>query len=150
MSIVTTTPTPASSIPVDSWLNLECTRIDRRENDWVFEFGDGHNIMAECPWRIVAEGRIAHADEDDGQLFGLERPVVGSERAKALLAGKRILGFKIAEVSGDLRVEFTSGTILEFWNNSSGYESWRAIVKDGAQETGIVSQGGGRIAIWRQ
>ena len=150
MTVITMTPTPASKVPVKSWLNLECTRVLRRENDWVFEFGDSHNITADCPWRIIAGGRIAHADEDDGQLFGLERPVVGSERAASLFAGKKVLSFNISEVCGDLRIEFTNETVLELWNNSSGYESWCANFKNETQESGIVAQGGGQIATWRR
>jgi hypothetical protein len=150
MAIITTTPTPVSKIPTDSWLGLECTKILRRENDWLFEFGRNHSIIAECPWRIIAERRIAHADEDNGQRFGLEKPIVGSERAAALVAGKKVCDFKIDELSGDLRIELVGETILELWNNSSGYEAWSAIVKDGAQENGIVAQGGGQIVTWRK
>lgn len=150
MAVITGIPTAARNVPIDSWANLECTKITRRENDWLFEFGDTHKLVVECPWRILAEGRIAHADEDDGQRFGLEKAVAGAERALSLLEGKRVRKFGIDEVSGDLRLEFVGGVALELWNNSSGYEAWSAIAKHGAQEFGIVAQGGGGVATWQR
>jgi hypothetical protein len=131
-----------------SWAGLHCDKVFRHENCWQFVFGNAQGIVAECPWRILDSGCIAHADEDDGQKFGLPNPVVGADRAQMLLENKKIISAEIAPISGDLKVHFESGTILEFFNNSSGYESWQASAAYGSGRVRLVAQGGGQISMW--
>jgi hypothetical protein len=129
------------------WVGQTCDEIVRREHDWSFRFNSVGWLGVGSPWRIIAAGRIAHADEDDGQKFGLPEPVNGAERAMGLLSGKAIVSVDVAPISGDLRVHFFGGTLLEVFNNSSGYEAWHAVAKDGAKRTEVVAQGGGTIAM---
>jgi hypothetical protein len=130
------------------WLGKTCDEILRREHDWTFQFGDAGAVVASCPWRILAEGRIAHADEDDGQKFGLPKPVDGVERATTLLSGGRIVSIEVSPVSGDLKVHFERNRTLELFNNSSGYEAWQAVVKQDGKTANMVAQGGGQISMW--
>jgi len=129
------------------WLGKTCDEILRREHDWTFQFGDAGLVVASCPWRILAESGIALADEDDGQQFGLPKPVNGAEKATALLRGRRVVSIQVSQISGDLKVQFEGERTLELFNNSSGYEAWQATVKRDGKTANIVAQGGGQISI---
>lgn len=133
-----------------AWVDLACRKIVHHENGWYFDLGEHSGISADCPWRILDAGHIAHADEDDGQQFGLPKPVVGEERAFSLLAGKKITSVEVAPVSGDLKIYFGAGIALEFFVNSSGYESWQASARNGSHRVNLVAQGGGQISIWEE
>jgi hypothetical protein len=132
-----------------AWIGRECTEILRRENDWVFSFEDAGDVVCECPWRIICDRRIALADIDDGQLFGLKKPVDGPAKARELFAGKKVVSVKVAPISGDLLVSFENETILELFNHSSGYEGWQATAKSGHDGINVVAMGGGQLAIWK-
>jgi hypothetical protein len=119
----------------------------RLEHDWTFQFGDAGTVVASCPWRILADGRIAHADEDDGQQFGLPKPVDGVERAMGILSGRKIVSVEVSPISGDLKIHFAGDRTLEFFNNSSGYEAWQATVVQAEKTVNVVAQGGGQISI---
>lgn len=133
---------------LDGWLGSTCQQVIRRENNWYFEFDGRGGLSAECPWRILDQGRIAHADEDDGQQFGLPEPVNGAARALGLLRDKAITSVEISPITGDLKIQFGGATALEFFVNSSGYESWQASAKRGRRSINLVAQGGGQISFW--
>jgi hypothetical protein len=136
--------TPAATLSVA--LRGRTCRVNRREADWSFDFGERLNISASVPWRVVSEGRIAHGDEDDEQWFGLDRPVNGEARADELLHGQRVVGVVLDEQTADLRIEFDGGARLDIFNNSSGYEAWQASVPAGGKELTIIALGGGGLA----
>ena len=79
---------PASTLAA-ALRGREC-RITRREADWNFDFGEGLNIAACVPWRVVTAEGIAHGDEDDGKWFGLSKPVDGAARTNELLRGQKV------------------------------------------------------------
>lgn len=115
-------------------------RVERRETDWVFLFGDGKNISAECRWRIVSSKGIALTDEDDAQRFGLPAPVDAEAGANALLSGAKVTSANVDRTTGDFALSFSNGRRLELINNSSGYEAWN---------TGtIIALGGGGLALF--
>src|SRR5579862_1969661 len=130
------------------WVGQKCDEILHRENDWSFRFDNAGGLSVGSPWRIIASGRIAHADEDDVQQFGLPTPVNGVERTMGFLSGKRIVSVEVSPVSGDLRILFDGKTILETFTNSSGYESWHAVANGAGKCAHVVAQGGGQIAMW--
>ena len=70
-------------------LGRQC-EIVRREADWAANFVGGGSISFPIPWRIVANGRIAFANKDDGQQFGLPAPVDGEVEANRLIRGRTI------------------------------------------------------------
>ncbi len=79
---------------------------------------------------------------------GLPKPVNGVERATSLLSGKKVISVDVSPISGDLEIRFEGDRTLEFFNNSSGYEGWQAVVKTAAKTTNMVAQGGGQISTW--
>ncbi len=120
-------------------------RVTRREADWSFDFGQGLNISASVPWRVVTAEGIAHGVEDDGQWFGLAQPVDGEARTNELLQGQKVVGVEVDAQTADLRVVFNGGTRLDFFNNSSGYEGWQAVV-GGQDGLTVIALGGGGLA----
>lgn len=132
----------------DALLGLEC-RVERREPDWFFRFAPDIWFVISCPWRIVAEGGIAFADEDHGQLFGLPQPVDGEARSNELLDGALVLDASISTETADVLILLEGGRRIEVFNNSSSYEGWNVSYPDpnGAGTVTIIGLGGGDIAI---
>lgn len=124
-------------------------KFKRRETDWVFDFGDRRHITTDAPWRIVSEGRIAFADEDDGQKFGLPKPVEGERHANMLLKSRRIERVEVDPVTADIRIHFYGGVRLDVFTNSMAYESWQARFTVGDQTVELVGMGGGALSACR-
>lgn len=125
-----------------------CT-IKQNENDWVFSFGGDNRHTVEVPWRIVQNGRIAFTDQDDGQRFGLPRPIDGEALANSLLAGRRLESLELDRVTADLRLHFDGVTRLDVFNYSSGYEGWQAAFCADGDGVSIIGMGGGDVSIFR-
>jgi hypothetical protein len=131
-----------------AYQDCSCT-IQRRDYDWVFVFGDRRTITVVAPWRIVQNGRIAHAMQDDRQKFGLPAPVDGEARANGLLEGRRAEHLELDLVTADLRVFFDGETRIDVFNDSSGYEGWQATFPVDGDGVVIIGLGGGDVAIFR-
>jgi hypothetical protein len=123
---------------------LGCASVvyDAETMEWVFRFGPGVFLRVAAPWRIVGNGRIELGHEDDGQQFGLPRPVDGAATAMALLRGRPVKTFSIDAISADASIDFGEGYLLEIFNASSGYEGWTLSDTGGRQ---IIAQGGGSL-----
>jgi hypothetical protein len=132
----------------ESLLGLEC-RVERHDPDWFLRFAPDIWFVISCPWRVVAEGGIAFADEDHGQYFGLSQPVDGEERSNELLDGARVVDASISVETADVLIKLERGLRIEVFNNSSGYEGWNVSYPDpnGAGEVRLIGLGGGDIAI---
>lgn len=126
-------------------LHGQTCRVGRGAHDWTFSFGDAATVVAIVPWRIIIDGTIAHADEDDAQWFGLPRPVDGEARANTLLDGLLVRDVALDPVTADLRISFDGEARLDLFNNSSGYEGWRATLRDGVRAVTIIALGGGKL-----
>lgn len=122
--------------------------VGRRETDWVVSLVGGGSIALPVPWRIVADGRIAFANEDDGQIFGLPAPVDGEAKANALIASRSIAGVSVDCETADLTVHFGKALRLEAFNNSSGYEGWQVSLPPEHGGMSVVALGGGDVAIF--
>ena len=115
-------------------------------SSWVFRFGPSVSLRVDAPWRVLAGGRIQVGGEDDGELFGLPRPVDAGARAMELLHARTVREFLVDSRSGDVTVDFGDGHLLQVFNASSGYEGWT--LDDGASTRLLVGMGGGGIAEW--
>ncbi|MDB4908077.1 MAG: hypothetical protein JWO05_2861 [Gemmatimonadetes bacterium] len=102
--------------------------------------------MVESTWRLVSGHRVALADLDHEQMFGLTRPVDAVERLLTLLGDRTCTAANLVEDTGDLHLSFGSEARLEALVNSSSYESWTLTDPDGTQ---LVATGGGRLAQFR-
>ncbi|HEX3374622.1 MAG TPA: hypothetical protein VHS13_10465 [Edaphobacter sp.] len=123
---------------------LRCTEISPYvEGSWSFNFETNLGLNVQCPWRIVNEHGIALGSEDDDQKFGLPEPIDGSKLAMQLLSESRLKQITVVEETADVTFEFESGTQLQIFNNSMGYEGWSCGSTSGFE---VIAMGGGRTA----
>ena len=125
-----------------------CIRVARDDETeiWTFSFsGNPAVFQVYCPWRVVAEGRIAIAHGDHGQRFGLPAPVDAGAECARLLSGRPVAAVVVRPDTADLAIIFGGGTRLEAFNDSFGFESWQVDAADGFQ---VIALGGGEVAIW--
>jgi hypothetical protein len=140
----------ATTAITDSLVGYGCL-IERREADWNLHFGRQANVAVSAPWRIVTSDGLAFAAEDDGQQFGLPKPVDGAARANALLKGRTVTQVELDEQTADLRIGFDGNIRLEVFNNSMGYEGWQAYLSlSGGNEVTIVGMGGGGLTTYSE
>ena len=119
--------------------------IVRREADWAANLVGGGSISLPVPWRIVANGRIAFANKDDGQQFGLPAPVDGEVEANRLIRGRSISKVLVAPDTADLTLNFGNGLRLDAFNNSAGYEGWQIALPKENGDMLIIALGGGEV-----
>ena len=127
-------------------MSLSCTDVEKAGNLWQFRFGGGSaTLNLECPWRLLSQGAIAYGGDDDGQQFGLLKPIDGVKETTRLLAASSVVSLYVREACSDLSLTFENGVVLEAFNSSSGYEGWTCSGRDGT----VVAQGGGTLSVWR-
>lgn len=108
----------------------------------------GGSIALPIPWRIVTNGRIAFANGDDGQQFGLPAPVDGEAKANGLIASQSITSVSIDRQTADLVIHFGDAVRLDTFNNSCGYEGWHINLPPENDGMSVVALGGGEVAIY--
>jgi hypothetical protein len=112
--------------PLETQLLRKSLRVTRRENDWVFDFGNDAQLHVAALWRFRSKTQILLTDLDDGQLFGLPAPVDAEARANEIVEAATTVSFDFDEATADLRVGLSNGVLLEIITSSGGYESWQA------------------------
>lgn len=144
--MVMTEPTndPATAFEV-ALTGRVCT-VERREADWWIDFPAHAGIAVGCHWRLVSPDSIMVTDEDDGQIFGLPRPVDAAARANDLLARATVTSVRIDRLTADLCVFFSNGFRLDILNNSCGYEGWQAYLDGRTGLPSFIGMGGGVLA----
>jgi hypothetical protein len=128
-------------------IGLGCA-IERREADWAANLDGGGSISLGVPWRIVAAGRIAFADQDDGHQFGLPAPLDGQAEANRLLAGKAITKVSVDAETADLSIHFDGEVRLDAFNHSAGYEGWQINLPPERGGMWVIALGGGSLSIF--
>jgi hypothetical protein len=112
---------------------------------WSFSFEPRVGIGAECPWRLLRDGRVVISSEDHLQQYGLPTPLDAAAVASDALAGASVLRVEVREGAADLLLDLSGGLRLEFIPISSGYESWSVTTPSGFQ---VIAQGGGQLSEW--
>lgn len=115
--------------------------IRRLDFTWFFSFDSGWTVATECYWRALTADRIAVSQSDDGQAFGHPKPIDAKAVARKTLTAPASR-CDIDPVCGDLLIGFTDGCTLQLFNESAGYEGWRA---SHGQERTLVAMGGGKV-----
>lgn len=142
--------TDASLGKFKEWFRgAQCWEIQRLSSAvWWFKFGDAAAVILACPWRIVKDGKIVLARDDDGQKFGLSEPVDAEAEALRLIGGNPVTDVEIEDRTADLRIKLADGVELEAFNHSSGYEAWKAWVYKNSTTIEVIAPGGGGVTIW--
>ena len=108
-----------------------CTSVTQPEHGWFIGLGVNCGVTIYCPWRIIADGRIAVTDTDQGRRFGLPQPIDVSTVAMQLLQGHKVVDVKIDGETSDLHIFFDHHRRIDIIINSSGYECWILTSPDG-------------------
>ena len=123
-------------------IGLALRSVEKKDYSWIFVFADDISIMTEDAWRLLSADGIVITSQDHGHQFGLPAPV---DAAKSVLAGvsmKVVVTASITRPTADLTLDFGGHSHLQFFQLSSGYESWR-LYSHGSQ---TICIGGGDIA----
>lgn len=129
------------------WIGRRCS-VQRRECDWAVGLHGGGSFTLSAPWRVVHNGRIALADTDDGQRFGLDAPIDGEIWANRLLDGRSITSIVVDLETADLTIYFDGNVRIDVFNNSSGYEGWQAHFLTDGDSISIIAMGGGEVVLY--
>jgi hypothetical protein len=137
-----------SSLDLSSLIGSQISKVELVEPvSWWFRFQPGGALRADSLWRIVAVGRVMGTSEDHRQQFGLPEPMNMVLRATALLSNRVVTAASCREDTGDVVIEFDTGTRLEVFVTSGGYESWAFFYPNGEEAIGL---GGGKVQIIRR
>jgi Family of unknown function (DUF6188) len=128
-----------------SWMvNLTIQKVQFNEPaQWSFSFAPSIGIGAECPWRLLQDGRVAISSEDHLQQYGLPAPLDAAVVASSLLDSHPVTRVEVRDGTADLVIDFSGGIRLEIIPISSGYESWSVTTPSGFQ---VIAQGGGHLS----
>jgi hypothetical protein len=122
--------------------------VVRREADWALNLVGGGSISLPIPWRIIADDRIAFADQDDGQWFGLSAPLDGQAKANSLIGSRPMRGMRVDRQTLDLAILFEDAVRLDAFSNSSGYEGWSIHLPRSDGGLSVIAMGGGEVAVY--
>jgi hypothetical protein len=81
-------------------------------------------LSTESQWRVLSRQGILLTSGDDGQQYGLPKPVDAQTRVRELLENRVVAKIKVDQVSADLTIHFDQGMVLQIVNLSSGFEAW--------------------------
>lgn len=122
-------------------ISLEKASYHSESYEWNFLFSGGWQLRVAAPWRMVVDDAINLGWQDDGQLFGLPKPLIAEDRFDKHLICRPVEFVSFNEL-GDLFVDFGTFGRIEVFNGSCGYEGW---VLTGPECQCIVAQGGGNV-----
>lgn len=118
------------------------TVVQKEGSSWSFHLSGGDAIYTEEPWRLVTPQGILISSADDQKNFGLEEALDAGEQLANELQGESVGAVQSDSCTGDLKLEFGAGRVLEFLQLSSGCESWRLHLRG----TEFICLGGGALA----
>lgn len=119
--------------------------VSRRENDWTLAFSGDVDLTVTASWRIVSQGRIAFARDDEGHLFGRASPLEGEAELARLLRNRTLTKATVDRQTADLVLHFGADTRIDVFNDSSGYEAWQARYDIDGQHRLLIAMGGGQV-----
>ncbi|MBB2145392.1 hypothetical protein GM921_07850 [Pedobacter sp. LMG 31464] len=129
-------------ITTDSFFNS--ISFDKDAESWMFNFKNNVSLFAETLWRILKDGQIILVSADQGQQFGLPKPVDVVIELSNLLAGEKLTEIKIKKNTADLVLTLTGSLEIEVFISSGGYESYSLYTNNRR----YIGMGMGDIAIF--
>lgn len=104
---------------------------------------DGEDYLTiECSWRLKSKDVIAVGS---GEYKLQETHQKANDILLKLLLGQQITSIRIGSYVSDLFIEFSNGSVIELFCNSSIYEGWT--LSDG-KDFNLVSLPGGKLFIF--
>jgi hypothetical protein len=81
-------------------------------------------LSTQSQWRLLSPNAILLTSEDDGQQYGLPKPVDAVASIRELLENRVVAKAEVEQASADFTIYFDNATVLQIVNLSSGYEAW--------------------------
>ncbi len=78
---------------------------------WGFHFGDGTEIRADSPWRLIRGGRIVLSSEDHEQSYGLSRPIDAADLCRTMIGGAVVRSAEVRDGTRDIIILFEIGRL---------------------------------------
>jgi hypothetical protein len=116
---------------------------DNNAEQWLFYFSDKVYASSSGFWRILIKNKIKYVSTDNGQKFGLPRPIDLVQEINQELKGKRLIKIELIKDTFDLTLTLTDNLKIEIFISSSGYESYDFSINDKR----YIGLGSGDIAI---
>jgi len=120
--------------------------LERREYDWIANFGSDATLTIACLWRLLEDQRVRFTSEDEGQQFGLPAPVDAAAEVNRRISGALVESVDLRDGTLDVALHLNTGHRFEIIPDSSGYESWQVDLND----TSLIAVGGGDLAKFRK
>ena len=117
--------------------------FDKEADCWLFTFADKIYASSSGFWRLLEMNKIIFVSLDNGQQFGLPKPIDLAEELNKILIGKRLKKIDVIKDTFDLSLTFTEELKLEIYIASSGYETYDFSINDKR----YIGLGSGDIAI---
>jgi hypothetical protein len=117
---------------------------DNNADCWRFNFKNNVSISASTLWRLLKDDKIVLVSTDNGQQFGLPKPVDTVNEFTQLLTGQTLTKIQIKKKTADLILTLTNGFEIEIFISSGGYESYNLH----ADNNQYIGMGMGDIAIF--
>jgi hypothetical protein len=73
---------------------------------------------------VLSREAILLSSGDDGEQYGLPKPVDAEASIHELLGNRVVAEVNVDQASADFTIHFDNGTVLQILNLSSGYEAW--------------------------
>ena len=130
-----------------SWMvgrNIHMT-VSEPSYPWVFGLGDSGSIVAECPWRILLEGKVRHSSEHHAMKPGLPAPMHVAAEANRLFHGSSIVSAEIRQGTADLLLDLEGKLRLEILPFLPGHEAWQFTTPQGRH---VLVDPDGELVAW--
>ncbi len=124
-------------------LHFEQLTYNHDADSWTFRFHTDH-FTAYGLWRILENKKIRFVSLDNGQQFGLSKPIDLVTEVNEILKSKRLKTIVIKPDTSDLQLILTDNFEIEIFITSSGYETYEFSY----DSKRYIGQGSGEIAIF--
>ena len=124
---------------------FESVTYDVNSDSYYFLFNDKISLTVTGFWRLLIENKITIVSLDNGQQFGLPKPINLVEITTKILKDKTLKEIKINKETADLTLTFSKNIILEIYISSSGYETYSLNL----MENRYLGLGSGEIGIMK-
>ncbi|HMI80138.1 MAG TPA: hypothetical protein VK484_15170 [Ferruginibacter sp.] len=117
--------------------------FDKDADFWLFSFADKIYASSSGFWRLLEKNKIVFVSLDNGQQFGLPKPIDLVEELNKILTGKCLTKIEVINDTFDLMLSLTDELQFEIYIASSGYETYDFSINNKR----YIGLGSGDIAI---
>ena len=122
---------------------FEKVTFDKDADCWLFSFAEKVYASSSGFWRLLEKNKIIFVSLDNGQQFGLLKPIDLAGELNKILKGKCLTKIDVIKNTFDLVLTLTDELKIEIYIASSGYETYDFSINTNR----YIGLGSGDIAI---